>query len=98
MPSSTLKTDSSLTQKTIFTVKMDTELEEVKKMPHTAKLTLEELIAEKKRVIEGSYGRKNMCVVTKASIFGYRSEVQMLESIIESLNRIHARLDALESR
>lgn len=77
---------------------MDTKLEEIKKIPHTAKLTLEELIAEKKRVIEGSYGRKNMCDVTKASIFGYRSEVQMLESIIESLNRIHSRLDALESR
>jgi len=75
---------------------MDTEL--AKKIPHTAKLTLEELIAEKKRVIEGSYGRKNMCDVSKASILAYRSEVQMLESIVESLNRIHARLDALESR
>ena len=75
---------------------MDTEL--AKKIPHTANLTLEELIAEKKRVIEGSYGRKNMCDVTKASILAYRSEVQMLESIIESLNRIHSRLDALESR
>ena len=74
------------------------QLEEVNKIPHTAKLTLEELIAEKKRVIEGSYGRKNMCDVTKASILAYRSEVQMLESIIESLNRIHSRLDALESR
>ena len=91
-----------------FSVKMDAELatlhariaqlEEAKKSAHTAKLTLEELIAEKKRVIEGSRGRKNMCDVTKASIFAYRSEVQMLESIIESLNRIHSRLDVLERR
>jgi hypothetical protein len=82
---------------------IDTELAALyarmaKKMPHTAKLTLEELIAEKKRVIEDSCGRKNMSDVSKASILGYRSEVQMLESIIESLNRIHSRLDALESR
>ena len=90
------KTDPELTRKLLFTVKMDTE--EAKKSPHTAKLTLEELIAEKTRVIEGSYGRKNMSDVSKASILGYRSEVQMLESIIESLNRIHSRLDVLERR
>jgi len=85
-----MKTDWRLTRNTLFTVKMDT--------PHIAKLTLEELIAEKNRVIKGSHYRKNMSDVSKACILTYRSEVQMLESIVESLNRIHARLDALESR
>jgi hypothetical protein len=39
-----------------------------------------------------------MSDVSKAGIDRCHSEVQMLEFIVESLNRIHARLDALETK
>lgn len=72
------------------------QIEEAKRIPPPPKPTLEELIVQKKRSIENSYGRKNMSDASKACINRCHSEVQMLESIIESLNRIHVRLDALE--
>ena len=72
------------------------QIEEAKRIPPPPKPTLEELIVQKKRSIENSYGRKNMSDVSKACIHTCHSEVQILESIIESLNKIHARLDALE--
>lgn len=74
------------------------QLEEAKKVPPPPKSTLEQLIVDRKRTIENSYHRKNMSDASKAGIHTCISEVQILESIIESLNRIHARLDALESR
>jgi hypothetical protein len=74
------------------------QLEEAKKAPPPPKSTLEQLIVDRKRTIENSYHRKNMSDASKAGILTCLSEVQMLESIIESLNRIHARLDALEKK
>jgi hypothetical protein len=74
------------------------KLEEAKKIPPPPKKTLEELIADKKRSIENSYHRKNMSDVSKAGIHNCHSDVEMLESIVESLNRINDRLDALENK
>jgi hypothetical protein len=74
------------------------QLEEAKKAPPPPKSTLEQLIVDRKRTIENSYHRNNMSDASKAGILTCLSEVQMLESIIESLNRIHARLDALEKK
>lgn len=74
------------------------QLEEAKKVPPPPKPTIEELIADKRKAIEQSHHRKNMSDVSKAAIFNCRSDVQMLESILDILNRIHARLDALECK
>ena len=72
------------------------QLEEAKKVPPPPKPTIEELIAVRKTYLERNYGTKYDTNKTVNMI--YRSEVGMLETILESLNRIHARLDALESR
>ena len=74
------------------------KLEEAKKMPPPPKPTIENLIADKKRSIENSYPRKNMSDVSKAAIHNCHSDVEMLESILDSLNRINARLDVLETK
>jgi len=74
------------------------QLEEAKKIPPPPKRTIEELIADKRKAVEDSYHRRNMSVGAKAAINNCRSDVEMLESILESLNRIHARLDALERK
>jgi len=70
------------------------QLEEAKKVPPPPKPTLEELIESKKAYLKRNYGTKYDINKTCNMINGY--EIQMLESIVESLNRIHARLDALE--
>ena len=74
------------------------QLEEAKKVPPPPTSTLEQLIVDRKRTIENSYHRKNMSDASKAGIRACHSEIQMLQSIVESLNRIHARLDALETK
>ena len=74
------------------------QLEEAKKVPPPPKPTIEELIADKRKAIEHSRHRKNMSDVSKAAIINCRSDVEMLESILDILNRIHARLDALERK
>jgi hypothetical protein len=70
------------------------QLEEAKKVPPPPKPTLEKLISRRKRELEVHYGTKYDTQKT-ANMIRW-SEVEMLESIVESLNRIHARLDALE--
>ena len=72
------------------------QLEEAKKVPPPPKPTLEELISNRKRLLKEYYGTKYDTQKT-ANMIRW-SEVEMLESIVESLNRIHARLDALESK
>jgi|694.fasta_scaffold15253_18 hypothetical protein len=79
------------------------QLEEAKKVPPPPtspprEPALERLIVDRKRTIENSYHRKNMSDASKAGIQACHSEIQMLQSIVESLNRIHARLDALETK
>lgn len=72
------------------------KLEEAKKVPPPPKKTLEELISDRKHQLKQSYGTKSDIQRT-ANMIRW-SEVEMLESIVESLNRIHARLDVLERR
>ena len=72
------------------------QLEEAKKVPMPPKPTLEELISRKKRELERYYGTKYDTQKT-ANMIRW-SEVEMLESVVESLNLIHARLDALERK
>jgi hypothetical protein len=71
------------------------KLEEAKKAP-PPKPTLEELISDRKEGIKRYYGTKYETQKTANMIRG--SEVQMLESIVEALTKINARLDALESK
>ena len=72
------------------------QLEEAKKVPLPPKPTLEELIEDRKRYLKENYGTKYD--TNKMVNMIYRSEVGTLETILESLNHIHARLDALEKK
>ena len=60
--------------------------------------TLQELLIKAKERVKNNQWRKNESPVSTACRFSYQSQTEMLEAIVESLNRIHARLDALESR
>ena len=105
-----VKTDCRLTQKTIFPFKMsssiDTELaalhariaqlEEAKKVPPI--ITPQELLVKAKENVARNRSRPKESPIATACRFSYQSQTEMLESIVESLNRIHARLDALENR
>jgi hypothetical protein len=72
------------------------QLEEAKKIPEPPKPMLEQLIEGRKGYLKKNYGTKYD--TNKMVNIIYRSEVEMLESIVESLNRIHTRLDALEKK
>ena len=72
------------------------QLEEAKNAPRPPNPTLEELIEDRKRYLKKNYGTKYDTNKTVNMIC--RSEVEMLDSIVESLNRIHSRLDALEKK
>ena len=76
---------------------------EAKKIPPPPK-PLEMILDEKRQAVENNRNRdwsKRGLVagpVGQACHFITQGQITMLESIIDSLNRIHARLDALESR
>jgi hypothetical protein len=72
------------------------QLEEAKKIPPTPKPTLEELIVRKKKEVDRQQNIYKFRNRDHTLISNYQSDIEMLESIVESLNRIHARLDALE--
>ncbi len=73
------------------------KLEEAKKMPLPV-ITPQELLIQAKEKVRNNQWRKNESPVSTACRFSYRDQTEMLESIVESLNRINARLDALETR
>jgi hypothetical protein len=73
------------------------KLEEAKKMPLPV-ITPQELLIQAKEKVKNNQWRKNESPVSTACRFSYRDQTEMLESIVESLNRINARLDALETR
>jgi hypothetical protein len=56
-----------------------------------------ELLVKAKERVKNTQSRKNESPIATACRFSYVSMTEMLESIVESLNRIHARLDALET-
>ena len=73
------------------------QLEDAKKIPPPV-ITPQELLIKAKERVKNNQGRKNESPVSTACRFSYQSQTAMLESVVESLNRIHARLDVLERR
>ena len=73
------------------------QLEDAKKIPPPV-ITPQELLIEAKERVKNNQWRKNESPVSTACRFSYQSQTAMLESVVESLNRIHARLDVLERR
>ena len=73
------------------------QLEDAKKNPPPV-ITPQELLIEAKERVKNNQWRKNESPVSTACRFSYQSQTAMLESVVESLNRIHARLDVLERR
>jgi thymidine phosphorylase len=75
------------------------QLEEAKKNPPPV-LTAHECLEKAKESIKRSKGEpgKIKSPVALACRYSYESMTSMLGCVVESLNRIHARLDALESR
>jgi len=75
------------------------QLEEAKKVPPPIITPQELLVKAQERVKrEQLTANKNKSPVSIACRYSYQSQTAMLESIVESLNRIHARLDALEGK
>ena len=73
------------------------KLEEAKKVVPQV-ITPQELLVKAKEEVERNKWRNKESPIATACRFAYRSQTEMLESIVESLNRINARLDALEAR
>ena len=71
------------------------QLEEAKKVPPPT-ITPQDLLVRVKVSVKHDRWRKNESPVATSSRFARINQAEMLESIVESLNRIHARLDALE--
>ena len=78
------------------------ELEKQKNTPPPPKKTAEELLKERlehSKIEQSQYNsRRNVSDLVKACRFSRESENVMLECIVESLNKINARLDALEKK
>ena len=73
------------------------QLEEAKKVPPPI-ITPQELLVKAKERVKNDQSRKNESPIATACRFAYRDQTHMLESIVESLNHIHSRLDALERK
>jgi hypothetical protein len=74
------------------------ELEKEKSIPPPPKITPQKLLEERLKKAKKDDWRKNESPITTACRFSRTSENEMLESIVESLNKINARLDALEKK
>ena len=72
------------------------ELEKQKNTPPPPKKTAEELLKERLEKAKNNHSRPKESPVVTACRFSRQSENEMLECIVESLNKINARLDALE--
>jgi len=57
-----------------------------------------ELLIERRTRAENDKPRNNESPIATACRFSRRSELELLESVVESLNHIHTRLDRLEGR
>lgn len=73
------------------------QLEEMKKIP-SPKPTVEELLNKMKESDKNNRWRKNESPVATACRFMNKDNINMLESIVESLKSIHSRIDALEKK
>ena len=74
------------------------QLEEAKKVPPTPAITPQDLLTKAKERVKNNRYRNKESPIATACRYSYQSQTEMLESIVESLNRIHARLDALETK
>ena len=74
------------------------QLEEAKKVPPPVLTAHECLVNAKERISRQEPTGKAKSPVSLACRYSYESMTAMLESVVESLNRIHARLDVLERR
>lgn len=74
------------------------QLEEAKKVPPPVLTAHECLVKAKERISRQEPTGKTKSPVALACRYSYDSMTAMLESVVESLNRIHARLDVLERR
>ena len=74
------------------------ELEKEKNTPPPPKITPQKLLERKLEAAKHNQWRKNESPIATACRFSRESENEMLESIVESLNQINARLDALEKK
>ena len=74
------------------------ELEKEKNTPLPPKITPQKLLEERLKQARIDKYRSKESPVAKSCRFSRASENEMLESIVESLNKINARLDALEKK
>ena len=74
------------------------ELEKQKNTPPPPKKTAEELLKERLKKAKDDHSRPKESPIATACRFSRQSENEMLECIVESLNKINARLDALEKK
>jgi hypothetical protein len=74
------------------------ELEKEKNTPPPPKITPQKLLERKIEAAKHNQWRPKESPVATAGRFARQSEIEMLESIVESLNQINIRLDALEKR
>ena len=74
------------------------ELEKEKSILPPPKITPQKLLERKLEAAKHSQWRPKESPVATACRFARESENEMLESIVESLNQINARLDALEKK
>jgi hypothetical protein len=74
------------------------ELEKMKNIPPLPKITPQKLLEERLKIAKNDNSRPKESPIATACRFSRRSENEMLESIVEALNQINARLDALEKK
>jgi hypothetical protein len=74
------------------------ELEKEKSIPQPPKITPQKLLEERLKKAKNDNSRPKESPIATACRFSRASENEMLESIVESLNKINARLDALEKK
>ena len=74
------------------------ELEKEKNTPLPPKITPQKLLEERLKKAKNDNSRPKESPIATACRFSRQSENEMLESIVESLNKINARLDALEKK
>ena len=74
------------------------ELEKEKNTPLPPKITPQKLLEERLKKAKNDNSRPKESPIATACRFSRASENEMLESIVESLNKINARLDALEKK
>jgi hypothetical protein len=74
------------------------ELEKMKNIPPFPKITPQKLLEKRLNAAKNDNSRPKESPIATACRFSRQSENEMLESIVESLNQINARLDALEKK